>query len=97
MLDAGRKQLIKFEFLADSSQCVMSQWRFSTESIDINLNLIGQAKDPEILLDRTHDSFPNLIAGHRGKQIVTLINNDNIPLEINIQVRYCFFLYTKQS
>ena len=68
-LEPGRKQLLQFEFYSDSSQMVQSQWRFSTETVEINLNLIGQAKDPDILLDSTHISFNNLIARHRGRQV----------------------------
>ena len=68
-LEPGRKQLLQFEFYSDSAQLVQSQWRFSTETVEINLNLIGQAKDPDILLDSTHISFNNLIARHRERQV----------------------------
>ena len=58
---------------------VQSQWRFSTETVEINLNLIGQAKDPDILLDSTHISFNNLIARHRGRQVgLKLDRNESI-------------------
>ena len=84
-LEPGRKQLLQFEFLSDSPQLVTSNWKFCMETTDIGLILQGQAKDPNLLLHTTHLTFNNLIAGHCGKRKVTLINNDDIPLEIAIQ------------
>ena len=84
-LEPGRKQLLQFEFLSDSPQLVTSNWKFCMETTDIALVLQGHAKDPNLLLHTTHLTFNKLIAGHCGKRKVTLINNDDIPLEIAIQ------------
>ena len=84
-LEPGRKQLLQFEFLSDSPKLVISNWKFCMETTDIGLVLQGHAKDPNLLLHTTHLTFNNLIAGHCGKRNVTLINNDDIPLEIAVQ------------
>lgn len=84
-LEPGRKQLIKIEFISDTTQVILSNWQFSTDTLQYNLVFEGKANDPDLLLDCTHLTYPNLITGHRGKKFINVINNDKIPLEIAVQ------------
>ena len=84
-LEAGRKQLIKFEFSSDSVLPIMSRWKFQAcTGVTFEFDVNGLARNPRIFLDATHISYPRLISGCSSKQIVNVINDDIIPLDVYI-------------
>lgn len=59
---------VTFEYSATQLDIVESFWRFTIPEQNINIPflLVGQAKEPDIIMDRSHMNFKALLIGNVG-------------------------------
>ncbi|XP_053402100.1 hydrocephalus-inducing protein homolog isoform X11 [Mercenaria mercenaria] len=82
---SGKKATVTFEYSATQLDIMESFWRFTIPEQNINIPflLVGQAKEPDIIMDRSHMNFKALLIGHEAKETVWLINNENQSFHFN--------------
>ncbi|XP_052229341.1 hydrocephalus-inducing protein homolog isoform X3 [Dreissena polymorpha] len=78
---SGKKTTVSFEYSSSQLDVVESFWRFHVPEQNINIPflLVGQAREPDVVMDRSHMNFKALLIGHQADETVYLINNEDQP------------------
>lgn len=78
---SGKKFEMTFEFVADTVEVKESLWRFNIigHNVSVPFLLAGEALEPNVFVDHPSINFKSLLVGRQGKEIVNLINNEDIP------------------
>ena len=64
---------VSFEFTSQELTLVESFWRFHIpeQNISVPFLLVGQAREPDISMDRSHMNFKALLIGKNSKNYVS--------------------------
>ncbi len=83
---SGRKAEMVFEFTPRFDKLVESVWKFKIpdQGIEISVLIVGRIAEPDVTLDRTHINFKHLLLGTRKRDVIYLVNNENMPFAFNI-------------
>ncbi|KAI9095517.1 hypothetical protein DFS34DRAFT_651319 [Phlyctochytrium arcticum] len=83
---AHKKYEMAFEFSPDSTDLKEYLWKFSipTHHIVVPFVLVGQAVEPNLVMDRVNVNFKSVLIGHQAREVVNLINNENVPFNFAI-------------
>ncbi|KAJ3287536.1 hypothetical protein HK104_008544 [Borealophlyctis nickersoniae] len=78
---SGKKYEMVFEFLPESVDLKEALWRFiiAGHGISIPFLLVGQAVEPNVFMDKASVNFKSLLVGRQVKDVVKLVNNEDIP------------------
>ncbi|CAH1779299.1 unnamed protein product [Owenia fusiformis] len=78
----GKKQEILFEFTPTELGITESFWKFviPEHNISIPFLLMGDAREPNIAMDRSHFNFKSLLIGHEAMETVHIVNTEDSPL-----------------
>ncbi|XP_064641495.1 hydrocephalus-inducing protein-like isoform X2 [Lineus longissimus] len=89
---SGKKHDIGFEFLPNELGIVESFWRFiiPEQNISIPFVLVGDTKEPSVSLDRSHFNFKSLLIGHEAKEMVHVMNNEDLPFHFSFLESSCY-------
>ncbi|KAL3860158.1 hypothetical protein ACJMK2_010318 [Sinanodonta woodiana] len=79
---SGKKFKITFEYASSQLDLIESFWKFviPEQNITIPFLLVGQSREPDVVMDRSHMNFKALLIGHEAKESVNLINNEDQPM-----------------
>ncbi|XP_070194710.1 hydrocephalus-inducing protein homolog isoform X4 [Littorina saxatilis] len=88
---SGRKFKVGFEFVSSKLDIVESFWRFKVPSQDISVPflLVGNTREPDVIMDRSHFNFKALLIGREAMETVYLINNENMPFNYHFVEDSC--------
>ncbi|KAI8854495.1 hypothetical protein BC829DRAFT_439199 [Chytridium lagenaria] len=77
----NKKFEMLFDFFPETVDLKESLWRFSIvgHNIVIPFLLVGQALEPNIYMDRVSVNFKSLLVGRQVKEVVKLINSEDMP------------------
>lgn len=91
-LPSGRTGQTGFEFEPNEIGVDESFWRFSIPKLNLSIPvlLVGIAREPRVIFDKSYVMFDPLLVGHTGTQIVHLINQENERLQFNIEPSSCY-------
>ncbi|GFS07093.1 hydrocephalus-inducing protein-like [Elysia marginata] len=89
---SGRKFKVGFEFVSTELDIVESFWRFVIPSQAINLPflLVGQTREPDVSLDRSHLNFKALLVGREAVETVFLTNNEDSHFNFSFAPDSCY-------
>lgn len=87
----GKKFQVSFEFTSQELTLVESFWRFHIpeQNISVPFLLVGQAREPDISMDRSHMNFKALLIGHEAVETVYLLNNEDQPFFFQFEEDSC--------
>ncbi|KAK3085440.1 hypothetical protein FSP39_003318 [Pinctada imbricata] len=80
-IKSGKKFQVSFEYTSNELDIVESFWKFfiPEQNISVPFLLVGQAREPDISMDRSHMNFKALLIGHEAIETVYLLNNEDQP------------------
>ncbi|KAJ3215867.1 hypothetical protein HDU67_010224 [Dinochytrium kinnereticum] len=78
---SSKKFEMIFDFFPETVDLKESLWKFSIlgHNISIPFLLVGQALEPNIYMDRVSVNFKSLLVGRQVKEVVKLINSEEMP------------------
>ncbi|XP_052816168.1 hydrocephalus-inducing protein homolog isoform X2 [Mya arenaria] len=84
---SGKKTNVTFEYNTTQLDTMESFWRFHVPEQNINIPflLVGKAREPDIVMDRSHMNFKALLIGHEAVETVYLMNNEDQPFHFNFE------------
>ncbi|CAG5085222.1 Oidioi.mRNA.OKI2018_I69.PAR.g10844.t1.cds [Oikopleura dioica] len=81
---SGRKQILKFEYSSKISKKSIETWIFKAGHIEQVISVQAMPREPVLIVDTTHISFPDLIANHTQKKSFKIVNPDPTPVKFKI-------------
>ncbi|ESO91099.1 hypothetical protein LOTGIDRAFT_122343, partial [Lottia gigantea] len=81
-----------FEFVSNQLGIVESFWRFviPDQNISVPFLLVGNAREPDVSLDRSHLNFKALLIGREAIEKVNLYNNENVEFDFKFSEESCY-------
>jgi hypothetical protein len=83
-LPSGRKQIIKFEYFSKISKKSIETWVLKAGDIEQIISVQAMPREPVLIVDTTHVSFPDLIPNHTQKKSFRIVNPDPTPIKFLI-------------
>ena len=83
-LSSGRKQIIKFEYFSKISKKSIETWVLKAGDIEQIISVQAMPREPVLIVDTTHVSFPDLIPNHTQKKSFRIVNPDPTPIKFRI-------------
>ncbi|XP_037539075.1 hydrocephalus-inducing protein homolog [Nematolebias whitei] len=82
----GKKEEIRFEYVAENQDMVESLWNFVIETLSLSVPFlcVGTAREPVIYLNRPHLSFGELVVGHSCEQRVDFVNAEEEEVHFSV-------------
>ncbi|XP_041651130.1 hydrocephalus-inducing protein homolog [Cheilinus undulatus] len=82
----GKKVEVCFEYVAQQMDVVESFWSFVIETLSLSIPFlcVGNAREPNVYLDRPHLDFGEVLVGRKAEQAVHLVNGEEEPFHFSV-------------
>jgi hydrocephalus-inducing protein len=87
VIAGGKRCEMAFEYTPENQEPQESSWvfRIPEQDIAVPFQLAGKVVEPRVSLDRASVNFGKVLVGGKGREVVTLVNEEHLPFPFSFE------------